>query len=156
MFQPFPKRFFLVAGKGEASTQLNAFDAALLQAGIGDTNLIRMSSILPPACVEIDSYDFPKGSFVPLAYGEISSSEPGTVISAAVAVGIPEDESESGLIMECARVGDEGPCLQRVLDMVREGMEQIRKRPIRDIRSISVSYKVKRAGSVVAAVVLCP
>ena len=78
------------------------------------------------------------------------------MISAAVAVGIPEDESESGLIMECARVGDEGPCLQRVLDMVREGMEQIRKRPIRDIRSISVSYKVKRVGSVIAAVVLCP
>ncbi len=110
MFGPLPKHFFLTAGKGEASTGLNAFDAALLDAGIGDTNLIKMSSILPPAAIEIPPRELPKGSFVPLAFGDIASSQPGTTISASVAVGIPEDPSAAGLIMECSRIGEAGPC----------------------------------------------
>ena len=49
-----PKRFFLTSGSGEASTELNAFDAALLAAKIGDTNLVKLSSILPPRAEEIE------------------------------------------------------------------------------------------------------
>lgn len=156
MFDTLPKRFFLASGSGEASTELNAFDAALLDAGIGDTNLIRVSSILPPGAQEVESFEFPKGSMVPLAYGEMSSSEPGTAISAAVAVGIPEDETKAGLIMECARVGAPGPCELAVREMVREGMETIRGVRIREIKSISASLTVRRVGAVFAAVVLCP
>ena len=47
------ERFFLTSGWGEASTELNAFDAALIKAGIGDTNLVKMSSILPPGAEEV-------------------------------------------------------------------------------------------------------
>ena len=65
-----PKRFFLTSGSGEASTELNAFDAALLDAKIGDTNLVKLSSILPPWAEEIEPYELPKGSLVPLAYGD--------------------------------------------------------------------------------------
>jgi arginine decarboxylase len=36
------------AGIAEGSTPLNAFDNALLAAGIGNVNLIKVSSILPP------------------------------------------------------------------------------------------------------------
>src|SRR5206468_7432297 len=36
------------AGNAEGSTPLNAFDNALLAAGIGNINLVRISSILPP------------------------------------------------------------------------------------------------------------
>jgi arginine decarboxylase len=42
------KLFFLVSGVGYGSTELTSFDAALLDAGIGDFNLVRMSSIMPP------------------------------------------------------------------------------------------------------------
>lgn len=156
MFDTLPKKFFLASGSGEASTELNAFDAALLAAGIGDTNLIRVSSILPPGAEEVASFEFPKGSMVPLAYGETTSSEPGTAISAAVAVGIPEDETQAGLIMECARVGAPEPCELAVREMVREGMETIRGLRIREIKSISASLTVQRVGAVFAAVVLCP
>jgi len=97
MFVPLATKFFLTAGKGEATTELNAFDAALLDAKVGNTNLVKLSSILPPRCEEIQPYELPKGSLVPLAYSDFTSSAPGTVISAAVAVGIPEDASEAGL-----------------------------------------------------------
>lgn len=156
MFGPLPKRFFLTAGYGDASTTLNAFDAALLRAGVGDTNLIKLSSILPPSAQYIEHYEYPKGSLVPLAYADMTSEEPGTVLSAAVAVGIPEDPFEAGLIMECSRIGDKLECEEAARRMVREGMETIRKRSIREIKSISASHVVERAGAVFAAVVLCP
>jgi arginine decarboxylase len=156
MFGTLPKHFFLVSGSGESSTELNAFDAALLGAGIGDTNLIRLSSILPPGAREIEPFELPKGSLVPLAYGERVCAKPGTMISAAVAVGIPEDDSEAGLIMECSRIGEPGPCEEAARLMVKEGMEVIRGRRIREIKSISASLTVQRVGAVFAAVILCP
>jgi arginine decarboxylase len=151
-----PKHFFLTSGSGEASTELNAFDAALLDAKIGDTNLVKMSSILPPRAVEIEPYELPKGSLVPLAYGDRVSSELGTTISASVAVGIPFDPEDAGLIMECSRIGEPGPCEAAVREMVREGMEVIRGVRIREIKSISATLTVRRVGAVFAAVVLCP
>ena len=156
MFSSIAKHYYFTAGKGEASTGLNAFDAALLDAGIGDTNLVKMSSILPPACIEIPRRALPKGSFVPVAFGDIASSQPGTTISASVAVGIPEDPSAAGLIMECSRIGDAGPCEELVRSMVVEGMEVIRGVKIKEIKSISATLKVTRVGAVFAAVVLCP
>ena len=82
MFGPVATRFFLTAGRGDASTELNAFDAALLDAKVGDTNLVKMSSILPPSCRQIEPYELTKGSFVPVAYGAMTFAEPGRVISA--------------------------------------------------------------------------
>jgi arginine decarboxylase len=156
MFGPPATRFFLTSGYGEASTSLNAFDAALLKAKVGDTNLVKLSSILPPRCAEIEAYEFPKGSLVPLAYGALVSDDPGTVISASVAVGIPEDPEAAGLIMECAQIGRPEECERSVREMVQEGMETIRGVRIREIKSISATHTVQRVGAVFAAVVLCP
>ncbi|MGC8602753.1 MAG: pyruvoyl-dependent arginine decarboxylase [Desulfomonilaceae bacterium] len=155
MFDTMPTLFFLTAGCGEASRELNAFDAALLDAGVGDTNLIKMSSILPPGVKEIERIPLKKGSFVPLAYGERTSDFPGVQISAAVAVGIPEDPLEAGLIMEFSHEGDPESCESIARDMVKEGMEVIRKRKLLEIKSISASLKVSKVGAVFAAVVLC-
>ncbi len=156
MFGPLPTRFFLTSGFGEASTELNAFDAALLDAGIGDCNLVKMSSILPPGAIETPVITPVMGSFVPLAYGEYISSVSGAFISAAVAVGIPDDSLEPGLIMEYSHLGDGPSCEKIARDMVEEGMGKIRCRKIREIKSISASIMVTRVGAVFAAVVLCP
>jgi arginine decarboxylase len=156
MFGHLPTGFFLTCGAGDASTELNAFDAALIEAGIGDTNLVKLSSILPPGAKEVKPYEPPKGSMVPLAYAELVSSEPGALISCAVAVGIPEDPRAAGLIMECSRMGESQPCEAAARQMVREGMEMIRGVRIREIKSVSASHVVKTVGAVFAAVVLCP
>ncbi|MFH1113732.1 MAG: arginine decarboxylase, pyruvoyl-dependent [Pseudomonadota bacterium] len=155
MFGPLPTKYFLTAGAGDASTELNAFDAALLSAGVGDTNLIRLSSILPPGARETEPHELRKGSMVPIAYGERVAMDPGTVLAAAVAVGIPEDPLAAGLIMECSHIGEAGPCEEKARRMVEEGMELIRRCRIREIKSVSVSHTVKRVGAVFAAVVLC-
>lgn len=156
MFDFSPKRFFLTSGAGEASTKLNAFDAALLSAGVGDTNLIKLSSILPPGAREIQPFQPTPGSFVPVAFAEHASCNKGEKISAAVAVGIPLDHTQAGLIMECSGTGDPETWEKLARDMVTEGMERMRSRRIKEIKSASASITVTRVGAVFAAVILCP
>jgi arginine decarboxylase len=150
-----PTKFFLVSGSSDGFSLLNAFDGALLASGVGDTNLVRMSSILPPGCTEIKPRPkaLPQGALVPVAYASITCDAPGETISAAVAIGIPEDASLAGLIMEYSAVADETTVCNQVIKMVEKGMEA-RKRPIREIMSISSTFKVETAGAAFAGVVL--
>jgi len=48
-----PTSHTFVTGSSEGYTPLNAFDGALLAAGIGNTNLVKMSSIVPPGTREV-------------------------------------------------------------------------------------------------------
>ena len=150
-----PTKFFLVRGSSDGFSLLNAFDGALLASGVGDTNLVRMSSILPPGCTEIKPRPtaLPQGALVPVAYASITGDVPGETISAAVAIGIPEDASLAGLIMEYSARADEDAVCSQVIKMVEKGME-VRKRPIREIMSISSTFKVESVGAAFAGVVL--
>lgn len=150
-----PTKFFLVSGSSEGFSLLNAFDGALLASGVGDTNLVKMSSILPPLCelAKPAPVPLPQGALVPVAYASLYSDVPGEVISAAVAIGIPEDRNRAGLIMEYSARADEQTVVTQVKKMVEKGME-LRKRPIKEIMSISATYKVGSIGAVFAGVVL--
>lgn len=97
---PTPARYFLTAGCAEGKSPLNAFDNALLSAGIGNVNLVRVSSILPPNAKYDPQLVLPRGSLVPTAYGYIISDVPGELIAAAVGVAVAEDGF--GVIMEFA------------------------------------------------------
>lgn len=153
MLLPCPDKFFLVAGYAEGPTALNAFDNALMKAGIGNTNLVRMSSILPPAATEISPCPLPLGALVPTAYAEESSAVPGTVISAAVAVGIPDDPSLPGVIMEHHSHADEAACRADVIRKVEAAFAQ-RGYKLSTVKIASASGKVQHIGSAFAAVVL--
>ncbi len=150
-----PTKFFLVSGSSEGFSLLNAFDGALLASGVGDTNLVKMSSILPPGCEEMKQppVPLPQGALVPVAYASLYSDVPGETISAAVAIGIPEDPNRAGLIMEYSARAEESVVLAQVKKMVEKGME-LRKRPIKEIKAISSTYKVGSIGAVFAGVVL--
>jgi arginine decarboxylase len=143
----------LVSGASEGYTPLNAFDGALLRAGIGDTNLVKMSSIVPPRCQLIDPIRIPPGSLVPTAYASMTSDIPGELISSAVAVALPEDPIHAGLIMEYSSRGCQKDVEEMVRNMAVEGMK-LRDRKIKDLSSIAVEYKVRQVGATFAAVVL--
>lgn len=150
-----PNVFALVKGSAEGRTRLNAFDNALLEAGVGDTNLMRMSSILPPQATErdIENLDLPKGGLIPLAYATIDSTTPGRFISSAIAVGIPEDEEEPGVIMEF----EDHSKLENVEAIVRQMVVdafEYRNRALKEIKSISIEHQVQTCGATFAAAVL--
>lgn len=157
--QPFmvetPNIFCLVKGASEGRTRLNAFDNALLNAGVGDTNLMRMSSILPPAAGQrgIEDIDLPKGGLIPLAYATIDSTTPGRYISSAIAVGIPEDDAEPGVIMEFEDHSELENVESIVRQMVIDAFEY-RRRKLKEIKSIGIEHKVENCASTFAAAVL--
>jgi len=114
------------AGYAYANTRLNAFDYALLNSGCGNYNLIRVSSILPPAAQMKEKISLPEGSLLPVAFAELTvdpSVEQENTISAAVAIGIPNDPSKVGVIMEHSGFGVEDTIRNAVLEMVDNAME---------------------------------
>lgn len=152
---PTPNIYCLVKGASEGHTRLNAFDNSLLNAGVGDTNLMRMSSILPPGASrrEIDDISLPKGGLIPLAYATIDSTTPGRYLSSAIAVGIPEDPEEPGVIMEF----EDHSKLDNVEAIVRQMVVdafKYRKRALKEIQSIGIEHQVETCGSTFAAAVL--
>jgi len=148
-----PTQYFLVSGASDGYTPLNAFDAALLQAGIGNTNIVKMSSIVPPHCQRISPIALPPGALVPAAYACITSDVPGEIISAGVAIALPEDENQNGLIMEYSAKGERRKIEEILRNMVVEGMK-LRGWKIKDLQTVVSEYRVKRIGATLASVVL--
>ncbi len=153
MIITLPTTYFLVAGYAEGPTPLNAFDNALMAAGVGNTNLVRMSSIVPPAAKEIPPIKLPYGALIPIAYAEETGEEHGTMVTAAVAVGIPEDPTLPGVIMEHHMRGEESACREIVIEKVNYAFSA-RGYKLADVKLISAAGIVKGVGSAFAGVVL--
>src|SRR5207249_12268754 len=75
------------AGHAEGGTPLNAFDNALLAAGIGNINLVKISSILPPEVPVIELPKIKRGALIPTAYAAMTSEKPGETRSEECRVG---------------------------------------------------------------------
>ncbi len=148
---PIPKKFKIATGSSEGKMSLSAFDGALLQAGIGNINLIRVTSILPPFAEENPDLIIPEGSLVPTAYGTITSDIPGENISAAVGIGFARDSF--GVIMERAgrEKRDEAEALVGI--MLQDAFHQ-RGMLMDNMIIRGVEHKVEKVGAVIAAVVL--
>lgn len=149
---PTPTKFALVSGTAEGYTRLNAFDHALLDAGVGNCNLLKVSSILPPGAIHVPEIHIPPGSLVPIAYGAISLDAPGELISAAVAVGISQRDTY-GVIMEYSGRTSKEEAEKIIKRMVEEAFKT-RRLPLSQCMVRSVEHKVIKTGCAFAAVVL--
>jgi len=148
---PLPKKYFLTAAASEGDTQLTAFDSALLKAQVGNTNLLRVISILPPGCEYSPGLVIPPGSLLPIAYGAIVSEKPGDLISAAVAVGLQAEGY--GVIMEYSGHCSKSAAEAEVVRMVEEAF-RIRGLGLIDVKIASVEHTVEKIGCAFAAVPL--
>ena len=115
--------FKMIAGCGRGRTELNSFDNALQNAGVGNYNLIRVSSILPPFCKESTNLDVQQGAVLPIAYSTINSSHIGDEIVAAIGVGIPTDSINVGVIMEYSAINPSVDVERTVKQMVEDAMK---------------------------------
>ena len=153
MITATPDAYFFAHGASEGYMPLNAFDGALLASGVGNTNLVKMSSIIPPGARRIEPVPLPYGALVPAAYASITSSIKGQTISAAVAAAIPEDRSMPGLIMEYSATGPSEEIEQICRDMAIHGLG-MRGLQVGRVESAAVSHHVQNVGAAFAAVVL--
>ncbi|CCO08235.1 pyruvoyl-dependent arginine decarboxylase [Desulforamulus hydrothermalis] len=149
---PTPKKYFVTAASSEGRSKLTAFDNALLKARIGNVNLLRVSSILPPGCQHDPGLILPPGSLVPTAYGYIVSDVPGEVISACVGVGINSSDT-FGVIMEFSGKCSKQEAEQAITNMVKEAFET-RGMELKEIKLASTEHKVEKIGCALAAVPL--
>src|SRR3989442_12498997 len=92
------------AGGAEGGTELNAFDNALLAAGIGNINLIKGSSILPPEGPGIDLPKIKLGALIPTAYAAMTTETPGETGAPAAGYALPPDPATNGVLL-----GSPGP-----------------------------------------------
>jgi arginine decarboxylase len=140
-------------GRSEGGTPLNAFDNALLAAGIGNINLVKVSSIVPPDVAIVDLPKIKPGALVPTAYAAMTSDMPGQTVAAAVGYALPDDPAKPGVIMEFHDIATRRDAERAIRAMLAEAFA-VRGEPIRELKVFAVEHTVQRIGCALAAVVL--
>lgn len=92
------------AATGVGATALSAFDAALRELGVGDANLIRLSSVIPPrATLERTARirkPIPWGDRLHCVYAAHHAEGAGRTAAAGIGWALREDGSGAGLFVE--------------------------------------------------------
>lgn len=115
-------RIAIVTGHDEGPTKLNAFDNALSDAGIGDVNLIKVSSMLASNTEVCELPKLKAGAMVNCVLSEITSDNPGDEIIAAIAVAIGE---ELGCVVETTGINrNRDEVIDEAKDMVTYMMDR--------------------------------
>jgi len=140
----------ITSGRAEGPTKLNAFDNALLDAEIGDVNLIKVSSILPSGTELVPVPKFPAGNMVNCVLAYTSSDVEGDLISAVVAVATSDD---FGCVVENTGINRDPEDIKKEAESMVRYMMDVRGLEIKEIIIADESHIVKKQGAVVAAVV---
>lgn len=140
----------IVCGKNEGPTKLNAFDNALSDAGIGDVNLIKVSSMLS-GNTEIKKLPKLKaGAMVNCVLSEITSNNSGDIITAVVAVAIGD---ELGCVVETSGINKNTQELLNKAEFMVKYMMKKRDVEIKDLIVKESTTTVKNIASVVSSVI---
>jgi len=112
-------------GTGTGRTTLAAFDAALVAAGVGDFNLLRLSSVVPPGStvLEVDGRDQLRGGHGDVMYCVYAAgyaSLPGHEAWAGVAWSRRDDGTGAGLFVE-----HDGPSYEQVATDLTHSLEDL-------------------------------
>jgi arginine decarboxylase len=99
-----PKKVFFVQGTGYHKSELGSFELALREAGIEKFNLVKVSSILPPNCLEIPKSDglaqIKAGQIVHTVMSKMSSNEFNSFLCASIGVAKPRNKKVYGYLSE--------------------------------------------------------
>lgn len=140
----------VVTGKDEGPTKLNAFDNALSDAGIGDVNLIKVSSMLAGNAEICNLPKLKAGSMVNCVLSEITSDNPGDEITAVIALAIGE---KLGCVVETTGINKSVKDLEDEAKFMVGYMMEKRDVEIKDLIVKSSSATVDKTASVVASVI---
>lgn len=105
-----PNKIFFTKGVGVHKDRLASFEAALRDAKIQKYNLVYVSSIYPPGCKTITVEEGVKllspGEIVFCVMAKSETNEPNRLLSAAIGVARPLDESRYGYLSEHHAYGE--------------------------------------------------
>lgn len=148
------ERVGIAWGTGEGHTELGALDAALAAAGVGDYNLVRLSSVIPAgAAVElVGTHErcFPVGQPVACVIADATGSK-GTV-----AAGLGWSLAEEGGVFMEEGAGDAETCRKKLIAGVRDGRELRDWAWDHEVRTKTVEHEVEECGAAVVVAVYAP
>ena len=117
----------VTTGIGYGKTPLSSFDAALFQAGVGDLNLIHLSSVIPcnhtPKIQTNNLNGYRQGDRLYCVYAHRTTDQPGEQLAAGlgwVETTNPDPRSRWGLFVEHA-----GTSPQEVEEQIRNSLESM-------------------------------
>jgi arginine decarboxylase len=148
-----PRRFFITSSSAvSAISDLNAFDRALIEAGIGEQNLVSVSSVIPPGAEMTGPAELPMGAVTHCVLAQMRGSE-GEMISAGIAYAFRKD-GKGGYVAEGHMYGSERS-LKDVLERKMAEMGDIRGIELGEIRYVTeeLSIPMDNYGACVAALV---
>ncbi len=140
----------LTKGASEGPNKLNAFDNALLEAKIGNVNLIPVSSMLPPNTEVIPMPNFEPGEMTNCVLSHQYSDNPGDEISAVIAFC---QAREMGCVIETGGINRDVKELEEEARFMAEYMMEKRELEIIDYKEVIQTHEVIDKASVVAALV---
>ena len=143
-------RIAIVSGKDEGPTKLNAFDNALSDAGIGDVNLIKVSSMLAGDAKIEELPELKAGAMVNCVLSHITSDNPGDEITAVIGLAIGD---ELGCVVETNAINQELSNLENKAESMVKYMMEKRGVEIKKLIIESSTAVVENTASVVASVV---
>ncbi|MBU0957719.1 MAG: arginine decarboxylase, pyruvoyl-dependent [Nanoarchaeota archaeon] len=105
-----PKKLFLTKGVGVHKDKLASFELALRAAGIEKSNLVYVSSILPPHCKIVSKDEGVKllkpGQITFCVMARNETNEPNRLVSSSIGIAVPKDNSNYGYLSEHHSFGD--------------------------------------------------
>jgi arginine decarboxylase len=99
-----PKKVFFTKGVGKHKNELQSFELALRNAGIEKSNLVNVSSIVPPNCKIINNIkgisQLKTGQITYCVMSRNSTNEPHRLLGASIGVAVPLEKNSYGYISE--------------------------------------------------------
>lgn len=154
-----PRAFFVTSGVGMGQDTTTAFDIALRHAGIGECNLVEVSSILPAQAVEIDrASTLVTPGAITFCVSSRADGQSGERIGAGIGYGWLQAKEgahkEFGIICEHHGHYSRDYLLEKIQDKL-DKMAEIRSKQLVEKRAVVESIEVEEGkfGSVVVALV---
>ena len=151
-----PSRYFVVAGKATSPvSDLNAFDQALLEAGIGEQNLVSVSSVLPVGIKEVKPEEIAMGAITHCVLAQQRGTE-GETISAGIAYANRTD-GQGGYVAE-GHGHMSAEALQEILEWKMNEIARHRKVELDQIRYNILEQRIPmdHYGACITALVFLP
>jgi arginine decarboxylase len=134
------------------TSDLNAFDKALISAGIGEQNLVSVSSVIPIGAEKIEPCEMPMGAITHCVLAQMRGTE-GETIAAGIAYAYRKD-GKGGYVAE-GHIHGSAESLKEILSWKMDEMAKIRDVEFDEIRYATEELKIPmdNYGCCVAALV---
>jgi len=150
--QLVPSEFFVASASASSDvSDLNAFDKALIKMGIGEQNLVPVSSVIPIGAKEVPAKELPMGAVTHCVLSDIRGVD-GETVAAGIAYAFRRD-GKGGYVAEGR--GNDAEALRSSLEEKMNEIAKSRNVTMNEIKCVTASLTIPKGqyGACVAALV---